>query len=415
MLKYLPSSGGRPTILVLVAAYLPGYKAGGPIRSIANLVENFGDEFTFRIITSDRDLRGNSPYPGVPIHEWVRVGKAEVMYLPPRYMSIPAMARTIAQTDPDVLYLNSLFSPLYSIVPMLLHCVRLIRPKTVMLAPRGELCVGALRLKWWKKYPFRMIAKAAGFHRSILWHASTRYEAQDILARFFGSEVAVAEPLPVRTACDIPDRPRMSSPSLRGIKTAGSLRIGFLSRISPKKNLDGALAMLDGLSGNVRFSIYGPLEDAEYWRRCQKVIQDLPANVRVVYRGEVPHDRVSESLSQNDLFFFPTHGENYGHVVAEALAAGCPVLISDQTAWRNLEEKGVGWDLPLSAPERFRAALQKCIDMGPAAFQQFSNRARQYADEHSSDEEIYRSNLELLNFAVSHPRPVGLREERQRL
>ena len=65
---------------------------------------------------------------------------------------------------------------------------------------------------------------------------------------------------------------------------------------------------------------------------------------------------MSESLAKNDLFFFPAHGENYGHVIAEAMAAGCPVLISDQTAWRNLEEKGAGWDLPLDAPGRFRAA-----------------------------------------------------------
>jgi len=402
----------RPTILILIGAYLPGYKAGGPIRSIANLVETFGDEFAFRIITSDRDHRGKSPYRGVTTHEWVRVGKADVMYLPPRLASVPSMIRVIHQADPDVLYINSLFSPLYSIVPMLLRWLKLIRPKTVLLAPRGELSAGALRLKMWKKFPFQRVAQSIGLHRSVLWHASTQYEARDILAHFFGSDVAVAEPLPVRTACDLPDRPAAGSHlSTRSRKAAGCLRVVFLSRISRKKNLDGALSMLGGLRGDVLFSIYGPAEDAGYWEQCREAMQSLPANVRVEYRGEVPHDRVAGCLAQNDLFFLPTHGENYGHVIAEALAAGCPVLISDQTPWRNLEEKGVGWDLPLASPERFRAALQRCIDMEPDEFQEFSDRARRFAMQHSSDSEIIRSNLDLLNFAVCYPRTADLGTE----
>lgn len=405
----------KPVILILLGAYLPGYKAGGPIRSIANLADTFGDDFDFRIVTSDRDHKGKSPYSGVPTHEWVPVGKADVMYLPPRYASLPSIIRIIRRTNPDVLYINSLFSPLYSILPMALRWLRLIRPRMVLLAPRGELSAGALKLKSWKKFPFRKLARLLGLHRSTLWHASTEYEAQDILREFFGSDVAVAEPLPVRTACDLPDRPTDSGLAARGRKAAGSLRIAFLSRISPMKNLDGALAMLEGLRGKALFSIYGPVEDGGYWEKCQAAIQRLPAHIRVEYRGEVAHDRVNEVLTSNDLFFLPTHGENYGHVIAEALAAGCPVLISDQTAWRNLEERGVGWDLPLHDPERFRAALQSCIDMEPDAFQEFSNRARQYAVQHGSDEEIFRSNLELLNFAVRYPLTADLREEQHSL
>jgi len=401
----------RPVILILLGAYLPGYKAGGPIRSIANLVETFGDEFAFRIITSDRDLGGKTPYRGVATHEWVRMGKAEVMYLPPRWASLPSMIRVVRQTDPEVLYINSLFSPLYSVIPMLLRWLGVMRPRMVLLAPRGELSSGALRLKAWKKYPFRRIARWMGLHRGVLWHASTQYEAQEILNEFFGSEVAVAEPLPVRTARDLPDRPKDLGLWALRRKVAGCLRIAFLSRISPMKNLDGALALLEGLRGDVLFSIYGPIEDAGYWKKCQAAIAGLPPNIRVHYRGEVPHDRVAESLAKNNLFFLPTRGENYGHVIAEALAAGCPVLISDQTAWRNLEEKGLGWDLPLDAPERFRATLQKCIDMDPDAFQALSRAAREYAMQHGADDEILCSNRELLHCAVHHPPAEGLRGE----
>ena len=360
----------RPTeISDSLADILPGYKAGGPVRSIANLVDAFGGDFHFRIVTSDRDHRSSSPYEGVAPFQWASVGKADVMYLPPRCESIPAMVRAIRDFDPDVLYINSFFSPLFSIVPMLLRRLRLIRPKAILLAPRGELGKGALRLKMWKKFPFRKLAHLIGLHGSVLWHASTQYEAGDILAEFLGSDIAVAKPLPVHTAYDLPDSHIMQTGEvIRGSKAPGSLRIAFLSRISRMKNLDVALAMLRGLRGNVVFSIYGPVEDPGYWQRCLQTVRTLPENVRVEYRGEVPHQQVSECLAKSDLFFLPTRGENYGHVIVEAMAAGCPVLISDQTPWRNLEDKGVGWDLPLKAPERFRAVLQTLIDMQPEDF-----------------------------------------------
>jgi hypothetical protein len=54
----------RPRVLVLLPTYLPGYLAGGPIRSIANMVDALGDEFEFRIVTSDRDHKARTPYDG---------------------------------------------------------------------------------------------------------------------------------------------------------------------------------------------------------------------------------------------------------------------------------------------------------------------------------------------------------------
>lgn len=54
----------------------------------------------------------------------------------------------------------------------------------------------------------------------------------------------------------------------------------------------------------------------------------------------------------------PTQGENYGHVFIEALSSGTPILLSDQTPWRNLKDKGIGWDIPLARKDRFIHALQ---------------------------------------------------------
>ena len=102
-----------------------------------------------------------------------------------------------------------------------------------------------------------------------------------------------------------------------------------------------------------------------------------------------------EVFQNYHLFFFPTLGENFGHVIIEALVAGCPILISDQTPWRNLETAGVGWDIPLDQPEKFTELLQQCVDMDNASMQEFSARAMEYGLEKALDADVIRQNREL--------------------
>ncbi|MNF89332.1 Glycosyl transferases group 1 [compost metagenome] len=68
---------------------------------------------------------------------------------------------------------------------------------------------------------------------------------------------------------------------------------------------------------------------------------------------------VQKVFSQYDLFFFPTRGENYGHVIAESLSVGTPVLLSDQTPWRDLEPQGLGWDISLASPKVFAEKIDQ--------------------------------------------------------
>ena len=69
----------RPSVLVLLGTYLPGYKAGGALRSIENLVAAFGGEFHFRVVTLDRDLGDKLQFPGIVVNRWARVGHADVL------------------------------------------------------------------------------------------------------------------------------------------------------------------------------------------------------------------------------------------------------------------------------------------------------------------------------------------------
>lgn len=380
-------------ILVIIDYYLPGYKAGGPTRTIANMVERLGDEFGFHIITSDRDLGESHPYPGIKVGSWESVGKAHVLYLPSSKMSFLGWYRLLKGLQYDLIYLNSFFSRL-SIKTIMLRRMRLLPKKPVVLAPRGEFSPGALSLKSFKKHLYILLAKYLGLYSGVIWQASSEYEMKDILS-VFGIKAMAVKPS-VQIAPDLPPLlPQDSELGERPIKQRGSARIVFLSRIARMKNLDFAIKLLTEVNGKVEFDIYGPIEDQMYWGECQHLIELLPDNISVSYCGMVPPDRASYIFSQYHLFLFPTRGENFGHVILEALNAGCPVLTSDQTPWSQLATRQAGWSLPLSEPERFRIALNKLISMDQCAFGEMSQRARSYARDFSGNPDLVRASRDL--------------------
>ena len=380
-------------VLAFTGHYLPGFKGGGPIRTMASLVETLGDAFDFSLVTLDRDLGSSEPYPGIQANSWQQVGKARVCYLSPEKLTWSLLRQLIRDTPHDILYLNSFFSVHFGILPLLLHRLGVVPAKPIIVAPRGQFSLGALQLKSLKKRTYLAFFKALRLHGKVLWQVSSLHEQEDVL-RAFGCNQGVGAQLNIAVAPNLPDIQPLQAQSAHA-KEPGTLRIVFLSRISPMKNLDGALEMLTGLRGTVAFHIYGPLEDAAYWERCQRRIERLPANIKVHLHGMVPHEEVVPTMAKHDLFFLPTLGENYGHVIIEALAAGCPVLISDQTAWRNLEAAGVGWDLPLDQPERFTAALQRCVDMSSEEMAGYSARARTYAERTMTDSVAVQQNRDL--------------------
>lgn len=394
----------RKVILTFADYYLPGFKAGGPIRAISNMVETLAADFQFHIVTRDRDLGDNEPYAGITPDEWSPVGAAEVLYLPREKISFMNMLELL-QTHPyHAIYLNSFFSTL-SIRVLVLRRLGLIPPVPVILAPRGEFSPGALQFKSSRKKSYIALAKSTELCRGVIWQASSDHEAADIRnvwrddTRFAANVQITSELL----------SPKAHSLDARTPKQKGILHAAIVLRISSKKNLDGALRLLRGVKGPMTWSVYGPVEDPEYWNLCKRLIAGLPDNVRVTYHGPIDHDEVGKVLAKKDLFFFPTFGENFGHAIIEALEAGCPVLISDQTPWRDLEERGVGWDIPLEKPELFHAAIEKVIAMDEHAHRRLCENAVAYVGNIARDPEIVESNRHFFDAALkSLPLPVPL-------
>ena len=167
------------------------------------------------------------------------------------------------------------------------------------------------------------------------------------------------------------------------------------------KNLDGALRILHDVQGNVQFDIYGTCEDRPYWTECEALLAALPPNVVARYKGAVRPGEVKEMLSQYDLLFLPTKGENYGHVIVEALSAGCPVLISDRTPWKELERKRVGWDIPLQNPAAFVDAIERLIRMPSEGFSSMAPHIHKFVQEEIGSSRSLEQNRELFRKALA--------------
>jgi glycosyltransferase involved in cell wall biosynthesis len=386
----------KPTVLVFVGAYLPGYKAGGPVRSIANLVEVLGGEIDFRIVTLDRDEKDRVPYPGIQEGVWTPVGKAKVLYLSPKSLGFTSIYRLLASEKADCLYLNSFFGRPFSILPMLARAMGARGQRQLMLAPRGEFAPGALQLRPVRKRLWIGIARRMAVYREALFQASSPFEAADIRnglgdgTNIRQVQVVVASDLPVSDAQTYPP-----GPAEVPFKEPGKLRVVFLSRLSPMKNLLGAIRILRKVSGSIEFNIYGPAEDRDYWGQCERELKDLPAHIQVGIHPQVEHARVREVLASHHLLLLPTLGENFGHVIYEALAAGVPVLISDRTPWRGLAADGAGWDLPLDREDLFRAALDQCVAMDNEQFLLASQCATAMARRFAADNRVIAANRAL--------------------
>lgn len=351
-------------ILIVMGGFFPGKKYGGPPVSIDNFCSLMNEQDCF-IVTRDHDLFENERYQRIQ-EGWNNRGNSKVKYLPDEQYNKNGFVEAFNEIKPDILYLQGLFQP------CVFPCLQLAKKYNVhvLLAPRGELCEGALKIHTWKKMPYIEAIKALGLVKSIHWQSTSDEETAAI------KKLMKATDDHIHRLDNIPSIPRKDYP--RREKPVGEGRFIFLSRIHPKKNLLFAISLFKAVEGKVEFDIYGPIEDEEYWKQCQDEINKLPENVTVKYKGLIAHDEVHEIFSNYDAFLFPTLSENYGHVIAESLIVGTPVIISDQTPWRGLEEAGVGWDIPLDCKKEFIESIRIMISTDDIKYKQISTHIKEW-------------------------------------
>jgi glycosyltransferase involved in cell wall biosynthesis len=370
----------KKRVLIFIDWFLPGDKAGGPVRSVVNLIEHLREEVEFSVITRDTDYTESKPYTGVRSDAWndSPLG-VKVYYISEKKLTRETIARLLDETQYDHIYLNGMWSQPFTVWP--LEFLKLNKKSTpVTLAVRGMLAPSALAIKWLKKKVFLLLARMRKTYAGITFHATTAAEAKQVRAAF-GKEatVHVAGNLPRKVAAGEFEHP---------VKKKGKLRMVNVARIAPEKNTLYAIEVLKHTVAPVQLAIYGAQYDNDYYLACEYAAKHLAPGAEIRFELPVDSAAVLSVLAKFDVLFLPTRGENFGHVILESMQAGVPVLISDQTPWKNLAAHKAGWDLPLDDPKEFAAVINKAAAMDETELAEWRRGAKEFAMRYSGDEKL---------------------------
>ncbi|MBK7372364.1 MAG: glycosyltransferase [Saprospiraceae bacterium] len=380
------------SILICIDWYYPAFKAGGPIHSVFRLVSALSDSFEIFILTSAYDLKEEKMMENIVINQWVPFAPGvKVYYASKEKYSFNLIKKLLSELQPDSIYFYSPFSRNSTIdVVRAAHAVKL-NPRYI-LAPRGTLKPSALKKNKFLKSVYFQLIKIFNLHKKFSFHATNEQEKHEVEQIFGPSRTYVIDNLP----------PPIEECISFFKKESSALNICCIGRFHPIKNIHFVLELLQAMkTSSICFTIVGSKEDHHYFDRCNKTIKDLPANIKVHLIEEIPNHKIKELLQAHHLMVLPTLGENYGNAIIESLAASRPVLISDQTPWKKLQEYHAGWELPLSDKQAWIKAIEEAASWDQAEFDKHCQGALVYARAHTKVEELVEKYREMFGGSLT--------------
>lgn len=326
----------NPSVLLSIATLNP--ESGGPARSLTQLASALAAQ-GLNVSLSALDygqryapsVRPTNPAVKLHLHP-VRSRLTQLM----RWSSDHGRClRSFAAVDGGVLHDNGVWLG----NNLQAGCVARSGRCRFVVSPRGMLTPWTLKHGGrWKK----MLAWHA-FQRRVLesahlLHATSVQEADDLRALGLRAPIAVVAN-GVELAAEQCSTQRNWSQRERTAL--------FLSRIHPKKGLDLLLRSWAELRpAHWRLRIVGPGEPAHV-QPLQALAVQLQIADRVDWVGAVDGDQRFAEYAAAHLFVLPTHSENFGLVIAEALSAGLPVLTTNAAPWPWLQPRAAGWTIPV--------------------------------------------------------------------
>lgn len=269
-----------------------------------------------------------------------------------------------------------------------------------IVSPRGMLSQWSMNNGRWKKkiawwlFQHRDLLTATGFH------ATGHQEAEDLRSLGFKQPIAV-----IPNGIVLPD----VMPNPRRLQNAGSRskRCLFLSRIHPKKGLLNLLHVWSDVMQNENWKLVlaGPDENG-HQREVEQLADSLGVANQIEFTGSVTDQEKWQLYCESDLFILPSFSENFGIVVAEALAAGIPVITTTPTPWEVLRDRNFGWWVEPEIPE-LANALRNAVKLSDTERDSMGRAGAAWATEQFGWDGIARQMIEfyqwLLNPCLSKP------------
>ena len=318
----------------------------------------------FYVFTGNADLN-DIELTGIKTNQWVLYNSYTKVWYGKEGNRSNDLVQQVEQLKPDILYIVGMFDWHFNLVP-LFFC----KAEKKILSVRGMLHEGALSQKKLKKQIFLRVFKFLRKHKNIIYHATDEIEMKHIEAEM-GTDCLI------HIAGNFP---RIITQRKGNSKKAGNLHLISIALISPMKNHLLIIKALKKIKSNIKYSIYGPVKDADYWQQCVKEMDNLQENIMVTFYGDLQPQLVQEKLYEADVFIMPSKSENFGHSIIEALSAGLPVITSDHTPWNGLKEKKAGINVDTSEEAIFES-IEFFVEMNKVDYEEWSNGASRYTNE----------------------------------
>lgn len=251
----------------------------------------------------------------------------------------------------------------------------------LVVSPRGTFSQWAMKRSRSVKFLFWHALQKRALAHTALFHATAESEFEDIRRVGFRQPVAV-----IPNGIDVHP---VSEPPPSSERT-----LLFLGRVHPVKGIDlllKAWSVLHASFPEWRLRIVGPGSES-YVADLKKLAVSLAAE-RVDFSGPLYGHEKLRAYKDASLFVLPTHSENFGMAIAEALASGRPVITTKGAPWSALVDHRAGWWIDLGV-EPLKRALQDAMRKDPSDLAAMGARGRAWMERDFSWDQIAAQMIE---------------------
>lgn len=256
------------------------------------------------------------------------------------------------------------FSSLFFLPTLPILMVAIISGKSVVVSTRGELYKAAISQKEFRKKIYLKLFRS--FQNSINFHATNDFEAR-LIREYFPS---------AKSICEIPNYIKLPKKLDLDVKS----EFTFVGRINPIKNIEliiAAMIQIHEFHPNVKLNIVGAASldyEKSYQRSLQVQIEESGLGNTVFFRGHIEGDLKNKIVASSKALILPSKSENFGNVILEALAQGTPVIASQNTPWKLLEQYKSGMWVGSNINE-LKNAMLKILELDKTTYQQMRKNA----------------------------------------
>ncbi len=361
-----------------------GIKSGGTSTCTYNLISNIHDRIehidllTPQVIDTTDRLIGKS-------ESWIKALPYD--YVSP-YGFSSNLKKFLQQNDYDIYHTNGLWMHINHTT----CCIARKKAKPYVITPHGMLYPQALERSAWKK---RLLLKL-GFRKNIAKatciHVTCQKELEHVRKFGYKGPIAII-PNPIKTANEEKER-----------KKSDIMRIGYLGRIHPIKNIENLLyawRQLNLKEEEAQLVIIGDCSPNEIgYEKFLKKEQERLAIKNILWTGFLSGIEKEEMLSSLSLLVVPSKSENFGMIIPEALLNGIPVIASKGTPWEELNIYNCGWWVDNDV-ETLTQSIQKAISLPEEIRIQMGVNGQKMVKENYSVEVISQKMCELYDWILN--------------